>query len=182
MTTYNNLREANLMRQLEWDVSNGITGLYRAVELAGEVGEACNVVKKLERERLGLKGSRETIEHLAEELADVFICLDLLAVGYALVGFFEEDRADFGQFPWEGLYAAGKLAGVTGTAVDAVTNNDDGINPPKVNLIMLDSKLREANMWAKFLAYKYEIDPAAALSVKFNATSEKVGLKTRLVF
>lgn len=48
-------------------------------ELAGEVGEACNVMKKLERVRLGIAGSTDTVEHLGEELADVIICVDLIA-------------------------------------------------------------------------------------------------------
>lgn len=74
------LRQANLQRQCEWDPSNQITLAYRGNELAGEVGEACNVIKKLERERIGIRGSRETKEHLAEELADVIICLDLIAM------------------------------------------------------------------------------------------------------
>jgi NTP pyrophosphatase (non-canonical NTP hydrolase) len=47
---------------------------YKGNELAGEAGEACNVIKKLERERLGMPGSRDTVAHLAEELADVIIC------------------------------------------------------------------------------------------------------------
>lgn len=102
------LREANLARQKEWDPSDKITLSYRGNELAGEVGEACNVLKKIERERLGIAGSRDTVEHLAEELADVIICVDLLA-----------------------------------TAVG--------------------------------------IDIDAAVRAKFNATSEKVGLRTRLV-
>lgn len=76
------LRSANQTRQNEWDVNNDITAAYRGNELAGEVGEACNVIKKLERERLGIKGSRDTIEHLAEELADVIICCDLIAMQY----------------------------------------------------------------------------------------------------
>lgn len=46
---------------------------------AGEVGEACNVIKKLERERHGWRGSRATVGQLAEELADVVICADLAA-------------------------------------------------------------------------------------------------------
>ncbi|OLP56789.1 hypothetical protein BJF92_12005 [Rhizobium rhizosphaerae] len=53
---------------------------FRAIELAGEAGEALNVVKKLERERQGWAGSRATLEQLAEELADVVICADLLAL------------------------------------------------------------------------------------------------------
>lgn len=73
------LRTANVNRQREWDPENKITLLYHATEIAGELGEACNIIKKLERERLGIRGSRDTIEHLAEELADVIICADLIA-------------------------------------------------------------------------------------------------------
>lgn len=74
------LREANKSRQVEWDVGNQLTLAYRGNELAGEVGEACNVLKKLERERMGIAGSHDTIDHLAEELADVVICADLIAM------------------------------------------------------------------------------------------------------
>jgi len=73
------LREANLTRQTEWDPNATMSLLYSATELAGEVGEACNIVKKLERERVGRRGSRATKEQLAEELGDVIICVDLLA-------------------------------------------------------------------------------------------------------
>lgn len=74
------LREANWQRQQEWDPENQISLSYRGNELAGEVGEACNLIKKLERERLGIKGSRTTKEALAEELADVIISADLIAM------------------------------------------------------------------------------------------------------
>ena len=105
---YSTLRAANSARQREWDTGNQLTLSYRGNELSGEAGEACNVIKKLERERLGIVGSRDTKEHLAEELADVVICVDLIAMA-------------------EG------------------------------------------------------IDMDAAVRAKFNATSEKVGLRTRLV-
>jgi len=74
------LRSANLARQAEWDTDGQITLSYRGNELAGEVGEACNLIKKLERERMGIAGSRASVEHLAEELADVIICADLIAM------------------------------------------------------------------------------------------------------
>lgn len=74
------LRKANIKRQAEWDPSDQITLEFRGNELAGEVGEACNVIKKLARERMGLRGSRDTIDHLGEELADVIICADLIAM------------------------------------------------------------------------------------------------------
>lgn len=78
--SFSKLRAANAKRQQEWDKDNQITLSYRGTELGGEVGEALNIIKKLERERLGIKGSRATLEDLAEELADVIICCDLIAM------------------------------------------------------------------------------------------------------
>lgn len=78
--TFSTLRHSNLKRQHEWDSDDQITLSYRGNELAGETGEACNIIKKLERERLGIKGSRATREQLAEELADIIICADLIAM------------------------------------------------------------------------------------------------------
>lgn len=78
---HTSLRSANIARDREWNTSGSPLSLtFRGNELAGEVGEACNVIKKLERERLGIAGSRDTVEHLAEELADVVICADLIAM------------------------------------------------------------------------------------------------------
>lgn len=82
MTEYSSLRQANIIRQQEWDPEGVFSPSFRAVELAGEVGEACNVVKKLEREALGKPGSRASIDDLAQELADIIICTDLLAMSF----------------------------------------------------------------------------------------------------
>lgn len=80
MTSFSHLRNANCIRQSEWDPDNTIDLSYRGNELAGEVGEACNVIKKIVRERLGIRGTRATQEDLAMELADVIICVDLIAM------------------------------------------------------------------------------------------------------
>lgn len=74
------LRQANIDRQNEWCHDQHPDLSYRGNELGGEVGEALNTIKKLERERLGWCGSRSTVEALAEELADVVICADLCAI------------------------------------------------------------------------------------------------------
>lgn len=88
------LRSANLSRQAEWCADQVPDLSYRGNELAGEggevaevalslsaaIGKACNHIKKLERERFGWRGSRTTVEKLAEELADVVICADLVAI------------------------------------------------------------------------------------------------------
>lgn len=78
---FGTLRAANRHRQAEWDKDARIGLSYRGNELAGETGEACNIMKKLERERLGIRGSRATVEDLSQELADVIICCDLIAMG-----------------------------------------------------------------------------------------------------
>lgn len=72
------LAEANQKRNAIWDPENKLTPLFFALEHAGEVGELCNVIKKIQREKLGLPGSRVTRQHLIEELGDVLITLSLL--------------------------------------------------------------------------------------------------------
>jgi NTP pyrophosphatase (non-canonical NTP hydrolase) len=62
-----------------WSLSDWMTATF------GELGEAANVAKKLNRVRDGIPGSNHTPEKLtlkrmlASELADTFIYLDLLA-------------------------------------------------------------------------------------------------------
>lgn len=60
-------------------VSNDAGIMFDALELGGEVGELLNVVKKLEREDRGWRGSRASEQDFADECADVLICLDKLA-------------------------------------------------------------------------------------------------------
>lgn len=60
-----------------WSLSDWFTAV------TGELGEAANVAKKLNRVRDGIPGNTETPEelreNLADEIADTFIYLDLLA-------------------------------------------------------------------------------------------------------
>lgn len=53
------------------------------VAVTGEVGEAANIIKKLNRVRGGIPGNVETpdqlIGNLKNEIADIFIYLDLLS-------------------------------------------------------------------------------------------------------
>ena len=74
------LMNANVRRQAVWCPQEQPDLSFRGNELAGEVGEVCNVIKKLERERHGWRGSRDSKEHLAEELGDVVICVSLIAL------------------------------------------------------------------------------------------------------
>ncbi|WP_205836087.1 MazG-like family protein [Methylobacterium brachiatum] len=80
MTSLKELHAANIARQAEWCPDQVPDLSFRGNELGGECGEAQNVIKKLERERLGWRGSRASLDDLAQELADVVICADLCAV------------------------------------------------------------------------------------------------------
>jgi NTP pyrophosphatase (non-canonical NTP hydrolase) len=61
-----------------WSLSDWMTATL------GELGEAANVVKKLNRYRDGIPGNKESEDELrqmlADELADAFIYLDLMAI------------------------------------------------------------------------------------------------------
>ncbi|MCP4464395.1 MAG: nucleotide pyrophosphohydrolase [Planctomycetaceae bacterium] len=74
------LRKSNEARHLEWAGGESLPLSFRGVELGGEAGEACNEIKKIERIRLGLVGGKEDLGALADELADVIICADLIAM------------------------------------------------------------------------------------------------------
>ena len=78
------LRQANIKRDKEWAKGVKISLSFRGVELGGEAGEVCNEVKKLERHRMGIAGGKESIEGLREELADVMICADLIAMQFEI--------------------------------------------------------------------------------------------------
>lgn len=78
--TFKTLREANFSRNEAWSSGQKVGLAFRGLELGGEVGEALNVAKKLEREERGWVGSRSSLDELADELADVIICADNLAL------------------------------------------------------------------------------------------------------
>ena len=77
---FETLRKANTARHAEWAGDKTLSLAFRGVELAGEAGEACNELKKLERGRIGIAGGKTDLEGLREELADILISVDLIAM------------------------------------------------------------------------------------------------------
>ena len=75
--TLEQLRSKNLQRCEESFQSHGGLNGWNPAEwacaMAGEVGEACNLIKKLNR------GDSINVEDIGKELADVIIYADLLA-------------------------------------------------------------------------------------------------------
>ena len=75
----NQLRRVNADRYYAWTDGADAGIMFDALELGGEVGELLNIVKKLDREERGWRGSRADPAGFADECADVLICLDKLA-------------------------------------------------------------------------------------------------------
>jgi NTP pyrophosphatase (non-canonical NTP hydrolase) len=83
----NYLREANVARATEdFNTYQNAGLLYFTTALAGEVGELCNLVKKMERAKVGgpdightSKLKDITPEKLRDEIGGILIYLDLLA-------------------------------------------------------------------------------------------------------
>ena len=77
------LRNACKAREPYWNPEKKeLTSLYRSNELAGEVGELANAVKKLNRHEMGMPGGVSDQTNLKEEIGDVIISCILLADHY----------------------------------------------------------------------------------------------------
>jgi NTP pyrophosphatase (non-canonical NTP hydrolase) len=81
--TFDAFRKANVTRCLKWHPA-GINSWSTSdwiTALVGEVGELASLIKMRNRERDGLPGNKfsPTEREIADELADVFAYLDMLA-------------------------------------------------------------------------------------------------------
>lgn len=92
--TFSELHDINAARANKWHEGFGEgggdwSGADWSNAAAGEMGEACNVVKKLRRAETGHPSVKdpdveELKDQLAEEIADTVIYLDLLASYYGI--------------------------------------------------------------------------------------------------
>lgn len=58
--------------------------LFASTELGEECGEVQGAIKKLVREERGWRGSRVTVDDLADEIGDVIIVIDRIAGAYGI--------------------------------------------------------------------------------------------------
>lgn len=187
--TFEALRAANATRCLRWHKS-GIDEWSLAdwtVAVGGEIGEALNVVKKLNRDRDGQPGNTrsraELLADLGDELADVVIYLDIvvnagsdsrLGVLFDRADFAELRQATIDEFPDPTVlstseWATGMLELAGGLANVVLVNPDQIGSAADVLLNAVDA-----------VAYSWGIDLGAATVRKFDATSERYGFPERL--
>lgn len=182
---FNNLRAADIARQALWDPEGKVSVAWRINELMGEVGEVCNVLKKLHRAGNGFLGSTSTLSALADELADVLICTDLLGMTILIP-----------EVPWlrdvkSGGYVMGNLP-QAGCALAATVSRialfghsseaEAALMAYNENKKTVRESLDAACSLVNTLAAMTHIDLPSSLESKFNETSRKHKLSTRLKF
>lgn len=164
------LREANVARQIEWDPNHLLDDIeWWENELAGETGELCNVLKKLHRERFGLPGSRADGEMLADELADVVICLDSLL---RVAGHGPSVPSTLGAIPTEAPVAIGVKLFSAVARLFTVLAFDVRIE--------IEECANGVHSICAGIARMEGISLPTAVAKKFNQTSTKLGFSTMI--
>ncbi|CDP51964.1 hypothetical protein [Devosia sp. DBB001] len=177
--TFAELRRVNVARCIEgwkhpldsWTIPDWL------VAIGGEVGEALNIVKKLNRERDGIIGNQkvasELLDDLADELADVVIYCDLtlarldapLSPKPAILTF--EALAEFHR----NILAETEL--VSASQHGMVMLETLGWACAAEDADQLPLSIRLLVGASETLAHALGIDLGAAVVAKFNATSDK---------
>lgn len=194
--TFAEFRRANVARCLKWQPAGLNDWSYDdwAIAVGGELGEALNVVKKLNRDRDGLVGNTrsrdELLQDLADEIADTVIYLDLLL---ASVGFTFFDAGE-GMDSFGDLRIANALALANSTAavrasmdlsrwgrrcLRAVGKLTEIMEGEERTSYVLKAARNLLGM-LEFTANAAGIDLGSAVVSKWNRTSEKRGFPDRL--
>lgn len=173
---FDTLRQANVVRQQEWDTGGNIDLSYAGNEFAGEVSEAIEQAVLLIYDRLA-----DDVSDLADELGDVIICIDLIAIR---AGIEPQSPVDMTKLEhvdpqsWVNELAA-DLQGVCNT-IKKLERERLGMPGSRATLDDLADGLRLVEFDTRAIAECFAIDLDLVVARKFNKTSEKVGLRTRM--
>lgn len=193
------LRNANLVRDVEWNsAAERISIAWRANEFAGELGELANLVKKIARVRMKLKHApvdeNALLSQAADELADVLICLDLLAMDLGLntrdilLKSLDSRKAPHGIERMSLSYVSASLVATAyyivcmAERIEALQLGLASPGPSKEDQCI--DFIRQSipsflSAWV-VLGAMLKIDWRQAIPAKFNATSQKHGLATMM--
>jgi hypothetical protein len=184
---HDTLRAADEARQIEWSKGDRCSLSYAGNELAGEFGELADLITEW---------AQPADDDLQDEIGDVYICLDLVCVrigGLPTLG-----ELAFGAqaaMPAEN-WATGEpaqtrfwLATKLGAAVGKICNilkklerEERGMVGSRSPRTAIAQPLGEAVIWLERLTRRCNPtwDAIECAHIKFNKTSEKYGLRTRV--
>ena len=177
---FSNLRAANITRQAEWPGKEKADLGFRALEVADEAGELMGALKKLTRAQRGIAGDTLSIQDVADEMGDTAISLDLLAIELGLnLG----ERVLYPSDPLPVIELALMLDAVVGEVSAHVADRLQELRGEE-SADGTEQKICNRVSWAVFwlmcLAAALGVDLEAAITRKFNKTSERYGMATRL--
>lgn len=179
MIDFEQLRIANVVRQMEWPGNEEADLAFRALEVADEAGEVMGAIKKLERARRGIAGSTLDLQAVADELGDTMIALDLLANEINW-----EPPASLGssksiQPMLEQALTLDNMVGDLSCAIvqllEARRGEGDGLEERHHAILCMKGVIISLARISATLG----IDLGQAVAAKFNKTSEKYGMATR---
>ncbi|SMP31992.1 hypothetical protein [Shimia sagamensis] len=175
------LRAANIARQQEWPGNDKADAAFRALEVADEVGEVMGAVKKWLRAQRDIAGTTLTLDDVADEIGDALISLDLFVNELGLGRITPLHLSLSRQFPTPAKLALEAFADA-GELVDAYLALDAA--PSDRTKQHHHDRIRDAVTGLAYcigrLAKLFGIDPNAAVVAKFNKTSEKYEMATRM--
>jgi NTP pyrophosphatase (non-canonical NTP hydrolase) len=179
---FKELRAANVMRQAEWEGNEQADTAFRALEVADEAGELCGAVKKLLRAQRGIAGSTLTLQDVADEIGDTVISLDLLANELGIDLAWKELKAmETPLSPIQMTLVMDSVIGDTSFAVvQYLRNVEKKPAAAAEDLQDINAGIRRAVHWVLAMADALGVDAGQAVAAKFNKTSEKYGLRTKI--
>lgn len=178
MVAYTSLREANVVRQAEWDTGGNIDLSYSGNELAGEAGELIEAVAYY-------LADGDDLEAVREEMADTIICCDLIALRLDMQidteVFFSEPGAPAGDDAIKDILI--DIAIEVGRISNTIKKRERerfGMVGARGSLEDLRRNLNELVLHVYRLGDAMGESPRDAVAAKFNKTSAKYGLATTM--
>lgn len=176
---YFTLRDANIARQREWDKDSKVTLSYRINELGGEAGELLNLIKKIQREKLAMVGSRASKNDIMDEVGDLVVCSDLVGMQFDVgVQLLRNHVENLHLSPTQ---MGAKLMMLIGRIGECGIDDNEMFND-RMKRDVVNWHLARLIDWAHSFAHVNGFGLLVATQDKFNKTSVKYGLDTRLEF
>lgn len=179
---FSKLRAANIARHKVWPGAGESDLAFSCIEFSGEVGELQECYAKLLEIAFGSQDQSQydsVHADATDEMGDVLISLDLLARDLDVSITVEWDdtvKPDPNAGLWFGA-AAGRVADDVKKLLRIRRGIAGNKNVTEETLIARAADdINKAAHWALRVAMNLSVDPAAAVSRKFNKTSTKVGV------